>query len=382
METVAAASICSMKVIPSIAFNEFSGSAGDVTARSVKGRTLLNHKAYQPKTKTPAQASSRNSLSKISRAYKQLTDSQMQSWEVLAKHLKGISTFGKAAELTAHNAFVRINTNRQMAGEDLLVDAPSYLSDIPEVNWESIWVTPSRVLLTGIANPTGTYKLVAKMSAGQGTGVTSGWSKTVVITPGMEDDWGDAGLTELYTEKIGYMPSIGEKVFIELYWLDPATGLVGETMRTTAICMSEAQAKEKGFTPRVQFLNDMFEDPPMNTELIIQILTLLLGGGGVIALFSITERKTKAQIENINLAINEWQKIVERCRAELKEARTSAKEFQDLYMVQFDINTKLRQELDEKNTRIAVLTLLRCKKLKCIERESPYGSEINEEIEQ
>lgn len=99
----------------------------------------------------------------------------MQSWEVLAKHLKGISTFGKAAELTAHNAFVRINTNRQMAGEDLLVDAPSYLSDIPEVDWESIWVTPSRVLLTGIANPTGTYKLVAKMSAGQGTGVTSGW---------------------------------------------------------------------------------------------------------------------------------------------------------------------------------------------------------------
>ena len=50
METVAAASFCSMKVIPSIAFNEFSGSAGDVTARSVKGRTLLNHKAYQPKT--------------------------------------------------------------------------------------------------------------------------------------------------------------------------------------------------------------------------------------------------------------------------------------------------------------------------------------------
>ena len=68
----------------------------------------------------------------------------------------------------------------------------------------------------------------------------------------------------------------------------------------------------------------------MNTELIIQILTLLMGGG----------------------------------------------------VVQFDINTKLRQELDEKNTRIAVFTLLRCKKLKCIDREPPYGSEINEEIEQ
>lgn len=55
----------------------------------------------------------------------------------------------------------------------------------------------------------------------------------------------------------------------------------------------------------------------MNTELIIQILTLLLGGGGVIALFFITERKTKAQIENISLAIHEWQKIVEMpCRTQ------------------------------------------------------------------
>ena len=63
---------------------------------------------------------------------------------------------------------------------------------------------------------------------------------------------------------------------------------------------------------------------------------------------------------------------------ELNEARTSAKEFQNLYMVQFDINTKLRQELDEKNTRIAVLTLLRRKKLKCIDREPPYGYEKNE----
>lgn len=287
-----------MKALPSIAFNDFSGSAKDVTARSTSGGTILSVRSYPSKVYSPGQKVQRNSLSKLSRAYKQLTDSQMQSWEVLAKHLKGVSTFGKAAELTAHNAFVRINTNRQMAGEDLLVDAPSYLSDIPEVDCESIWVTPSRVLLTGVANPTGTYKLVAKMSAGQGTGVTSGWNKTVVITPGMEDDWGDAGLTELYTEKIGYMPSIGEKVFIELYWLDPAKGLVGETMRTTAICMSEAQAKEEGFTPRVQFFNDMFEDPKAHlvsadvempggtSQMVVEGVTDIKGFGSYFTLYS------------------------------------------------------------------------------------------------
>lgn len=117
----------------------------------------------------------------------------------------------------------------------------------------------------------------------------------------------------------------------------------------------------------------------MTPENIIQLISLILGGGGLIALFLITERKTKAQMENTAQAIAEWQKIVERSHKDLEEEKSRAKEFQDLYMVQFDINTKLRKELDEKNTRIAVLSLLRCRKLKCIDREPPYGSEVEKE---
>ena len=117
----------------------------------------------------------------------------------------------------------------------------------------------------------------------------------------------------------------------------------------------------------------------MTPENIIQLISLLLGGGGLIALFLITERKTKAQMENTAQAIAEWQKIVERSHQDLKEAKEREKELQDLYLVQFDINTKLRKELDEKNTKIAVLSLLRCRKLKCIDREPPYGSEVEKE---
>ena len=117
----------------------------------------------------------------------------------------------------------------------------------------------------------------------------------------------------------------------------------------------------------------------MTPENIIQLISILLGGGGLIALFLITERKTKAQMENTAQAIAEWQKIVERSHMDLEEEKARAKEFQDLYMVQFDINTKLRKELDEKNTKIAVLSLLRCRKLKCIDREPPYGSEVEKE---
>ena len=117
----------------------------------------------------------------------------------------------------------------------------------------------------------------------------------------------------------------------------------------------------------------------MTPKNILQLISLLLGGGGLIALFLITDRKTKAQMENTAQAIAEWQKIVERSHQDLKEAKERAKELQDLYLVQFDINTKLRKELDEKNTKIAVLSLLRCRKLKCIDREPPYGSEVEKE---
>jgi len=118
----------------------------------------------------------------------------------------------------------------------------------------------------------------------------------------------------------------------------------------------------------------------MTADNIIQLISILLGGGGLIALFLITERKTKAQMENTTQAIAEWQKIVEHSRQDLAEAQNRAKEFQDLYMVQFDINTKLRKELDGKNTRIAVLSLMRCHKLKCIDREPPFGSEVEKEV--
>lgn len=77
-----------MIVRPSIAFSDFSGSAKGVTAQSTKGRTILSSKSQHGSITTPAQAVSRNTLSRISRSYKQLSDSQMKGWETLAGKMK------------------------------------------------------------------------------------------------------------------------------------------------------------------------------------------------------------------------------------------------------------------------------------------------------
>ena len=248
--------IYSMIAKPSIAFNDFSGTAKDVTARSVNGRNILSVRAQQSKIVTPAQAVSRNKLSKISRAYKQLSDSQMTAWGTLASHLKGISTFGSPAELTPHNAFVRINSNRAMVGMPLLTEAPVYKADVPEVLYEDLWISPDMIVFTGLEVPSDTYRLVVKMSPAQSPGTSSGWSKTVIVAPGIVDDWGEANITKLFTETIGVAPQAGMKYYLECWWLDTETGFTGESMWISAICKEGSTAYNEAYVPRARFTQD------------------------------------------------------------------------------------------------------------------------------
>ena len=249
-----------MKALPSIAFNEFRGSAGDVTARVSQGRQVLSARTVPAKGKTPAQAVSRNRLSKISRSYKKLSDGQMKAWAVLAEKMKGISTFGQAAELTPHNAFVRINTNLQMVGEPMLEDAPAYINDVPEVLYEDLWISPDMIVFTGLEQPSESHVLVFKMTPALSPGVSSGWGQTVIITPGMAPDWGDADMTALYTSVMGVAPEAGKKYFCEFYWLDKKTGFTGESMAISAVCKEGSTAYNTEYTPRARVtMNEVAE---------------------------------------------------------------------------------------------------------------------------
>ena len=245
-----------MKALPSIAFNEFKGSAGDVTARVSKGRQVLSARSMHSSSKTPAQAVSRNRLAKISRSYKKLSDEQMKAWAVLAEKMKGISTFGQAAELTPHNAFVRINSNRAMVGMPTLEDAPVYKADVPEVIYDDLWISPDMIVFAGLEVPSDTYRLVVKMSPAQSPGTSSGWSKTVIVAPGIVDDWGEADITKLFTETIGVAPQEGLKYYLECWWLDTETGFTGESMWVSAICKEGSTAYNELYVSRARITQD------------------------------------------------------------------------------------------------------------------------------
>ena len=231
-----------MIVLPSIAFGGFSGSAKDVTARQVKGRTILGVRTWPTGQATNAQVVRRVALGAITKSYKKLSEAQMREWESLAKHTTGASVLGEKAQLSGVNLYVRLNVNRAMAGEPLILNAPASIGNIPNATYRLAVVSPSMVVFQGIKHQPSPLKLVVKMSAAMSPGISNGWSKTVIISPDTEDDWGEADLTTLYTKAIGITPEVGQKVFIEVYWMDTQTGFAGMENRDTVICLTDDEA--------------------------------------------------------------------------------------------------------------------------------------------
>ena len=238
-----------MIVLPSIAFGGFSGSAKDVTARQVGGRSILSVRSWPTGQKTNAQVARRASISRITKSYQTLTADQMRGWERLAEHSSGQTVFGQKAELSGINMYVRLNVSRVMAGESILKDAPESIAALPTILYSHLWITPETVIIKGIEHEPG-LKLVVKMTGGQSAGVSNGWSKAVIVSPGMEDDWGDADVTYLYFKTIGVKPSLGEKIFLEMYWLDPASGAVGSSIQDSKLCETEEEAEAEGYVKR------------------------------------------------------------------------------------------------------------------------------------
>ena len=238
-----------MIVLPSIAFGGFSGSAKDVTARQVGGRSILSVRSWPTGQKTNAQVARRTSLSKITKTWQKLSDNQRLGWDRLAENASSVTVLGLKGEISGLNLFVRLNVGRVMAGESVLTDAPASLAALPNVVYSALWVTPKTLIIKGIKHETG-LKLVVKMSAAQSAGVSNGWNKTVILSPGMEDDWGDADMTLLYFKTIGVRPTVGEKVFLEMYWFDPATGAAGLVTRDAKVCESEEDAEAEGYVKR------------------------------------------------------------------------------------------------------------------------------------
>ena len=176
------------------------------------------------------------------------------------------------------NLYIRLNVNRAMAGEALITTAPETTVALPNVEYTQVIVTPQLMVINGIKHQSSPNKLVVKMSVSQSAGISNGWSKTVIVTPGMEDDWGEADVTTLYLKTIGVEPVPGEKVFVQAYWLDTSTGFAGQVLQDVAIVTGES--------PSGQRVRATMDDLDPNEESHVSSLDVDFSTGAPVAEFN------------------------------------------------------------------------------------------------
>ena len=154
-----------MKALPSIAFSGFRGTASEVTARQTGGRTVLSGRAQHSHVKTPKQSLRRANFAYISRLYRTLTEEQRRAWNILASAHREAALIGEGAPLTGHNLFVCLNTNRSVLGIPVTKDAPDNIHGSHYLAFDDIWITPGRLLISGLRDPEyPDSRLVVKMA--------------------------------------------------------------------------------------------------------------------------------------------------------------------------------------------------------------------------
>ena len=98
-----------MKYIPSIAFEEMSGSAKGVTAAKVRGRKYIRNRGYGGGFKSSAQGAVKAIFKQLSQNWRSLTNAQILAWNALAGTQKGKSVLGTSSKISGANLYSRLN---------------------------------------------------------------------------------------------------------------------------------------------------------------------------------------------------------------------------------------------------------------------------------
>jgi len=242
-----------MKLLPSIAFNDFSGSAGNVTARKVGDKTYLSSRTKHSRVKTTSQAITRCQFTNTVRGFSRITEVQRQGWISLANSLGTYFTSNGYTTISGPNLFVSINTYRKMCGKPLLADAPSELKPSRYMIFDDLWLTPEHIVFTQVEfrhDPNEVLHI--EMSPAVSPGNNSAWDRTVFVTICPATDWGDIDLTAAYLKKFGTSLRIGQKVFMKICWLDPECGYLQRYSRINFPVLEKSIVHGAVYYPRAQ----------------------------------------------------------------------------------------------------------------------------------
>ena len=234
-----------MKYIPSIAFEEMSGSAKGVTAAKMKSRKYIRNRGYGGSVRTSDQAKVKGIFKQLTTMWKSLSNAQILAWNKLALSQEGRSVLGTKAKISGANLFTRLNYWIVACGGQALVTPPALVGV----------ETPSGATVVCSGN-TFTFKLdedlhdnggiflVIEATEGQSNGVSRAHSKASAIKMVEEPDDSVIDIRAEYVAKHGAPSAAAPKIFLRYYFVNSSTGEKSGEM--LAECKWTAAAAEEG----------------------------------------------------------------------------------------------------------------------------------------
>lgn len=224
-----------MKYLPSIAFEEMSGSAKGVTAAKMKGRKYLRNRGYGGSVRTADQAKVKSVFKMLTTRWKSLTNEQILAWNKLALSQAGRSVLGTSAKISGSNLFTRLNFWVVTCGGSVMVTPPE-LQGVDAPSTATIVCTNSAFtfkLNQAIADNGGIF-LIIEATEGQSNGVSRAYGKAAQIKMVEEPDANAVDIKSDYESKNGALSAAAPKVFFRYFYVNSATGEKSQTMLAEA----------------------------------------------------------------------------------------------------------------------------------------------------
>ena len=214
-----------MKYVPSIAFEEMSGSAKGVTAAKVKSRKYIRNRGYGGSTRTSYQASVKAVFKRLSQAWQNLTNAQILAWNAAANTSEGRSVLGTKSKISGSNLFMRLNYWVVYCGGQIMTSVPT-LAGI-EAPADAVLALNGQAMtfqLPTIPADVTNLKLVIQASEPQGNGITRAYSKAAAFDNPYTPVSTAIDIKAKYDAKYGAPSTGAPKVFFKYFFVNTATG--------------------------------------------------------------------------------------------------------------------------------------------------------------
>ena len=220
-----------MKYIPSIAFEEMSGSAKGVTAAKMKSRKYIRNRGYGGAVRTSDQAKVKSVFKMLTTKWKTLTNEQILAWNKLALSQAGRSVLGTSAKISGANLFTRLNYWVVTLGGQVMVTPPELNSvEAPSTATIVCQGETFTFKLDQAPADNGGIFLVIEASEGQSNGVSRAHSKAAAIKLVEEPTAAAVDIRADYVAKNGAPSAAAPKIFFRYYLVDSSTGVKSQTM--------------------------------------------------------------------------------------------------------------------------------------------------------